>query len=128
MRLYMKRNRSSIWEHNSDYRERYQSFIRHTEKTFAADIQQTYDSVARNKWFKGAYFLHRAVKNLRDFVNSPTKPFMEWIGIEQDLTQMSQGIINLTESSSCHVVCFYDLVVARCNLISTRSLLVNTIF
>ncbi|KAK3095485.1 hypothetical protein FSP39_015251 [Pinctada imbricata] len=93
--VLMKHTRELLQKFKDDintFEDRYKRFINHMERTFAADIQETVNSIRRNKWFKGASFLHRAVKNLRDFVNSPTKPFMEWVGIQQDLAQFSQGM------------------------------------
>ena len=77
--------------YNFIFREHYKSYIRHTKKTFAANIEETYRSVERSKWLAGPDFLHKTVKNFRDLDNLPTKPFMEWLGIQQSLTQISGG-------------------------------------
>jgi hypothetical protein len=73
-------------------RERYKSYIKHTKKVFTADIEESYRSVERSKWLAGPDFLHKTVKNFRDLDGQSTKPFMEWLGIQQSLTQISGGM------------------------------------
>lgn len=59
---------------------------------FTSELQQTYKSIEQNKWLAVAQFLRRSVKNIRDLENLSTRPFTEWIGIPQELTQLSLGL------------------------------------
>ncbi|XP_062600684.1 uncharacterized protein LOC134262321 [Saccostrea cucullata] len=79
----------------NNYKEHYKSYIKHTKKVFAANIEETYRSVERSKWLAGPDFLQKAVKNFRDLDSLPTKPFMEWLGIPQDLTQISGDDVSI---------------------------------
>lgn len=65
--------------------------MKHAQKSFVTNIQETYNSVKKNKWMKGADFLHKTVKNLRDLTGATTKPFMDWAGFQTDLSQVSIG-------------------------------------
>lgn len=73
-------------------RERYKSYIKHTKKVFTANIEETYHSVERSKWLAGPDFLHKTVKNFGDLEGRSTKPFMQWLGVQQSLTQISGGM------------------------------------
>ncbi|KAJ8309942.1 hypothetical protein KUTeg_011807 [Tegillarca granosa] len=72
-------------------KERYNIYVKHVQKSFVTNIQETYNSVQKNKWMKGADFLHKTVKNLRDLTGATTKPFMDWAGFQTDLSQVSIG-------------------------------------
>lgn len=80
----------------NNYKENYKSYIKHTKKVFSANIEESYRSVERSKWLAGPDFLHKTVKNFRDLDNLPTKPFMEWLGIQQSLTQISGDDITIS--------------------------------
>ncbi|XP_069103594.1 uncharacterized protein [Argopecten irradians] len=64
---------------------RYNNYLKYTRQVFTSDIRDTYDSVEKNKWLSGANFLRRKVKILRDMMNLPTKPFIDWMGLKNDL-------------------------------------------
>lgn len=96
-------------------RENYKSYIKHTKKVFSANIEDSYRSVERSKWLAGPDFLHKTVKNFRDLDNLPTKPFMEWLGIQQSLTQISGGTTDIVNgihwTARKHLVLKYDMLV-----------------
>ncbi|CAC5405501.1 unnamed protein product [Mytilus coruscus] len=71
------------------FRERFESYIKFMRQKFTSELQQTYRSMEQNKWLTTAQFLRRSVKNVRDLENLPTRPFLQWLGIPEDLTQLS---------------------------------------
>ncbi|KAJ8309938.1 hypothetical protein KUTeg_011803 [Tegillarca granosa] len=91
MNVHMKDVLKKFTDNLSVLMERYNIYVKHIQKSFVTNIQETYNSVQKNKWMKGADFLHKTVKNLRDLTGATTKPFMDWAGFQTDLSQVSIG-------------------------------------
>lgn len=72
-------------------RERFDSYTKFMGKKFSTDLKKTYRSIEKNKWLATAQFLRRSVKNVRDLEFLPTRPFTEWLGIQEDLTKLALG-------------------------------------
>ncbi|KAL5005489.1 hypothetical protein ScPMuIL_018945 [Solemya velum] len=75
------------------FRERYDRHITYTLRKLAADIEVTYDSISNNKWLVGPKFIHGTMANIRTLLsNRPSKPFMEWAGLDTDLSKLTSDL------------------------------------
>ena len=57
------------------------------------NIVQTSSSLQSNKWLAGAKVIYDVVQKKRSEKGLSTKPFMDWVGIQQQVERLSIGII-----------------------------------
>ena len=55
------------------------------------NIVQTSSALQSNKWLAGAKVIYDVVESKRSRGGRTTKPFMEWVGIKQEVERLSIG-------------------------------------
>ncbi len=54
-------------------------------------IVQTSSALQSNKWLAGAKVIYDAVESKRSSQGQSTKPFMDWVGIQQEVERLAVG-------------------------------------
>jgi len=54
-------------------------------------MAQTSNAIQANKWLAGARLIHDVVKSKRAAQGQETKPFLNWIGMDQEMDRLVAG-------------------------------------
>ena len=74
-------------------REEFSKYAKKAVDKLTRSIVQTSSALQESKWLAGAELIYDVVKSKRSSQGQSTKPFMEWVGIQQEVDRLYAGIL-----------------------------------
>ena len=75
----------------SSYRQEFSSYAQKAVDRLTRSIVQTSSALQSNKWLAGAKVIYDVVQSKRASQGESTKPFMDWVGIQQEVERLTVG-------------------------------------
>ncbi|CAH1781769.1 unnamed protein product, partial [Owenia fusiformis] len=89
---YTKHMVEKLTKDMTHFRDRFNTYAQNSAIRLLEDIKQSYRTIEGNHWLKAAHSMHEAIRDLRSGSGEETKPFMEWIGLEENLESMTADL------------------------------------
>ncbi|KAK3603722.1 hypothetical protein CHS0354_023336 [Potamilus streckersoni] len=91
---HMRRVTDNFSENLSAFRQKFEAEKQFLIRKLVSDIENTYKTIQHNKWLAGVTYLYNDVVNTHLLFNrsSVTRPFMEWSGLDMDISDLTSGI------------------------------------
>ena len=74
-----------------DFRQEFTDYARKSVDRLTRSIVQTSNALEGNKWLAGAKNIYNTVQAKRSQQGQSTKPFMDWVGIQQEVERLAVG-------------------------------------
>ncbi len=73
------------------FRQEFSSYAQKAVDRLTRSIVQTSSALQSNKWLAGAKVIYDVVQTKREQQGQSTKPFMDWVGIQQEVERLAVG-------------------------------------
>ena len=81
-------------------RENFNDYARKSLDRLTRNIVSTSNALKSNKWLAGAKLIHNVVQGNRSLLGKQTKPFEEWLGIQQEVESLAMGTVTIIPRST----------------------------
>ncbi len=72
-------------------RQEFTAYAKKSVDRLTRSIVQTASALEGNKWLAGAKNIYNTVQQKRSSQGQSTKPFMDWVGIQQEVERLAVG-------------------------------------
>ena len=85
-------------------RQEFTDYAKKSVDRLTRSIVQTSSALEGNKWLAGAKNIYNTVQQKRSQQGQSSKPFMEWVGIQQEVERLAVGKCHCKRS--CFILSF----------------------
>ncbi len=97
-------------------RDEFGRYVSKALDSLTRNIAQTSEALQSNKWLQGAKTIHEAVEGKRS--GQQTKGFREWVGIQQEVQELTAGTVTTTRYTSTVEPFLKDHPISHKNMVS----------